>query len=185
MLSFLNLPALDPSALMLAQGFNPFEFAGGATFWTWVCFLLALPLMWKFVFGPITAALEARDDKVEDAILAAEEAKNEAIAQTEATKAELEKARHEARQMVQEATSRAERQAAEALAQAKAEADRQVQKAAQEIEAQKQKALLEIRQEVVDMAISSAGRILHSEIDAEANRRLVGEFLDTTENISN
>ncbi len=185
MLPFINLPAFDASVLTLAQGFNPFEFAGGATFWTWVSFLLALPLMWKFVFGPITSALEERDNKVEEAIVAAEAARAEAQAQTEATRAELEKARAEARQMVHEATARAERQAAEALAQAKAEADRQVQKAAQEIEAQKQKALLEIRAEVVGMAISSAGRILKQEVDAEANQRLVNEFLQSPGGVNN
>ena len=35
-------------------GFNPLDFGfAGTTFWTWVIFLLALPVMWKFVFGPI------------------------------------------------------------------------------------------------------------------------------------
>jgi len=183
--AFLSSFAIAPNGLVLAEGFNPFEYAGGASFWTLVCFLLALPLMWKFVFGPITKALEERDMKVEDAIKAAEMARQEALAQTQATKVELEQARAEARQMVHEATARAEHQAAEALAQAKAEADRQIRKAGQEIEAQKQKALLEIRAEVVGMAISSASRILEHEVDAEANRRLVSEFLDITESVSN
>ena len=55
------------SRLVEGGGFNPFEFATGATFWTWVIFLLSLPLMWKVVFGPITHGLAARDQQVVDA----------------------------------------------------------------------------------------------------------------------
>ncbi len=71
------------------------------------------------------------------------------------------------------------------MAQAKAEADRQVERASQEIEAQKHKALLEIREEVVGMAISSAGRILKKEVDDEANQRLVSEFLQAPDGVNN
>lgn len=46
--------------------------------WTWIAFLVALPLMWKFVYGPITSALEDRDRKVDDAIKAAESARKQA-----------------------------------------------------------------------------------------------------------
>jgi F-type H+-transporting ATPase subunit b len=158
-------------------GFNPFEFAQGATFWTVVIFLLALVPMRKFVFGPITAALDERDRKVDEALAAAERARREAEEQTAATRAELEKARVEAKAMVQEATSRAERQAQEELARARAEAERQLQRARQEIDAQKQKALEEIRREVVDLAIGSAGAILRRDVDDEAHRRFVTEFV--------
>ena len=45
-------------------GMNPFDPAGfGGMLWTWVIFLAALPFMWKVVMGPITKALEARDEQ--------------------------------------------------------------------------------------------------------------------------
>jgi hypothetical protein len=53
-------------------------------------------VMWKFVYGPITTALEDRDKKVEDAISAAEVARKEAEAQMAQAKAELEKAQADA-----------------------------------------------------------------------------------------
>ena len=37
------------------------DFAPGATIWTVAAFLVGLVFMWKFVYGPITAALEERD----------------------------------------------------------------------------------------------------------------------------
>jgi len=169
-------PALLPAAPQ-EGGFNPFEFTQGAGFWSIVIFLLALVPMWKFVFGPITKALDERDRKVEEALQAAERAKQEAQQQTEATRDELEKARAEAKAMVHEATARAERQAQDERARARAEADRQHQQARAEIEAQRQRALEDIRKEVVGLAIGSAGAILRRDVDDDAHRRLVADFV--------
>ena len=175
------MPAL--TTLMVAMpapaegGFNPFEFAPGATIWTWAIFLLSLPVMWKFVFGPITSALAERDQKVVDAAKAAEDAKREAERAVAAAQTELEQARSEGKRMVQEAVARAERQGQEERTKAKAEAQQQLDKAREEIEAEKRRALLEIRREVVDLAIASAGQILHRNVDDETHRGLVTDFM--------
>ncbi|MGE3880234.1 MAG: F0F1 ATP synthase subunit B [Planctomycetota bacterium] len=158
-------------------GFNPFEFTPGAAFWTILIFVLALVPMWKFVFGPITKALDARDRQVDDKLAAADRARRDAEEQMKATRDELEKARQEARQMVADATARAERQAQEELQRARAEAERQLQQARTEIEAQKRRALEEIRREVVDLAVGSAGAVLRSEVDAGRHKKLVDDFL--------
>lgn len=158
-------------------GFNPFEFAPGATIWTWVIFLLSLPVMWKFVFGPITSALADRDQQVVDAAKAAEDAKRDAEQAVAAAQTELEQARAEGKRMVSEAVARAERQGQEERAKAKAEAQQQLEKAREEIDAEKRRALLEIRKEVVELAIQSAGQILHRDVDDEVHRNFVGEFV--------
>lgn len=155
------------------------EFMPGVTIWTWLAFLLALPLMWKFVYGPITRALEERDGKVEGAIQAAEKARADAEGQIAAARAELDKARSEARRMVEEATNRAERQAAEALRQAKEEAKAQLDKAREDIAAEKRTALVEIRQEVVNMTISATSAILRKDVNDEVHRQMVQDFLST------
>ncbi len=165
--------------LMPAEGggFDPFAFAGGATFWTWVSFLLALPLMWKFVFGPITRSMAERDQKVEDSIRAAEEARRKAEEQIAAARAEAEKARADAKRQIDEALARASTQAQATLREAKTEAERQLVKARESIDAERRKALLEIRKEVVDLTIRSASRVLKRSVDGEANRKLVQDFL--------
>lgn len=165
--------------------FNPFEFAGGATFWTLVIFLLSLPVMWKFVFGPIVKALADRDQAVVDAAKAADDARVQAEQAVAQAREEREQGRAEARAMVQEAQNRAERQAQEAQKNAKDEAERQLQKAREDIEAEKRRALLEIRQEVVDLAIASAGRILKQDVNDEAHRTMVSGFLQGMEKRSN
>lgn len=171
-----------PLLLASGDGFNPFEFVPGATFWTWVIFLGSLVPMWKFVFGPITKALADRDAKVENAITAADEARRKAEEQVTAAKGELERARSDAKRMVDEATARAERQAQDALARAKDEADRQLRKAREEIAAEKQKALAEIRKEVVDLTIQSTGRLLRRDVNDDAHKKVVSDFLRSLHN---
>jgi F-type H+-transporting ATPase subunit b len=166
-----------PVAAADEGGFDPFELAPGATLWTWLIFLVGMVAAWKFVFGPITTALDSRDQEVESARQAAEDTRREAEARIAEAKAELEQARIEGRRLVEEATSRAEKQGQEALAQARAEADRQLAQARAEIEASKQRALIEIRNEVVSLAIQGAGKILERDVDDEAHRKFVDEFV--------
>jgi F-type H+-transporting ATPase subunit b len=106
-ISLLNLIALGDDK---PRSLNALlEFAPGATIWTLIVFFVALPVMWKFVYGPITKALEDRDQKVEDSILAADKARKDAEAvriADERAKQELQKARDtiaaEKRQALQE-----------------------------------------------------------------------------------
>lgn len=170
-------------ATSLAGGDEPrslsalLEFAPGAMIWTLVAFLLGLLVMWKFVYGPITTALEARDRKVEDSIAAAEQARKDAEAQMYAARAELQKAQENARRMVEEAMARAEKQAAEAVRAADERAKAELQKARDTIAAEKRQALQEIKTLAVDLTIAAAGKLLQSEVDAAKNRPLVQQFV--------
>ena len=59
--------------------FNPLSPDGAGGFiWTLVVFLISLPLIWKFVMGPISRALLERDARAEQAIQAAQKASSDA-----------------------------------------------------------------------------------------------------------
>mgnify|MGYP002624160233 CR=1 FL=1 len=153
------------------------DFAPGAMIWTFVAFFLGLFLMWKFVYGPITQALEDRDQKVEDAIQAAEVARQQAEAQMAQARAELAEAQQNAKRTVEEAMARAERQAAEAVREADQRAKAELQKARDTIAAEKRQAVQEIRALAVDLTISAAGKLLQREVDAAKNKPLVEQFV--------
>ena len=175
------MTALSTFSTLLAgggEGLGPLlDLRPGAWLWTWVAFLIGLPVMWKMVYGPITRALDARDQKVEDAIVAADVARKEAEAQMAAAKAELQKAQEHGKRMVEEAMTRAEKQAAEAVRVADERAKAELQKARETIAAEKRQALQEIRILAVDLTISAAGKLLQHEVDADKNRPLVQQFL--------
>lgn len=158
------------------------EFKTGVPLWTWLAFLIGLPVMWKMVYGPITKALEDRDQKVEDAIAAAEVARQQAEQQMAAAKQELDKARAESKRMVEEATARAERQAAEAARAADERAKIELQKARDAITAEKRAALQEIRMVAVDLTIAATGKLLHHGVDDAVSRRLVADFVASAGN---
>ncbi len=153
------------------------EFAPGAMVWTLIAFGLGLIVMWKFVYGPITTALEARDKKVEDSITAAEVARKDAEAQMAQAKAELQKAQENGKRMVEEAMARAERQAAEAVRVADERAKAELQKARDTIAAEKRQALQEIKAMAVELTIAATGKLLQQEVDAVKNRPLVQQFV--------
>ena len=157
------------------------EFAPGAMIWTLVAFFVGLTVMWKFVYGPITTALEARDKKVEDSITAAEVARKAAEAQMAQAKVELQKAQENAKRTVEEAMSRAEKQAAEAVRVADERAKAELQKARDTIAAEKRQALQEIRALAVDLTIAATGKLLQQEVDAAKNRPLVQQFVAAAE----
>lgn len=160
------------------EGLNALlDFRPGAGIWTWVALIVALPVMWSFVYGPITKALEERDRSVDEAREAAEAARKAAEEQVAAAKAELETARADSKRMVADATERAQRQADEALRQAKEEAARQLEKARADIESEKARALSEIRREVVDLSIAATGNLLKRDVDDESHRKIVEEFV--------
>ena len=153
----------------------------GAMIWTFLAFGVGLIFMWKFVYGPITAALEERDTKVEDAIKAAEVARQEAEAQMAKAKAELSEAQANAKRMVEDAMGRAERQAAEAVREADERAKAELQKARDTIAAEKRQAVQEIRAIAVDLTISATGKLLGQEVDAAKNKPLVEQFVSGAE----
>ena len=70
---------ITPAIAIAEGGFNPLDVsASGGMIWTIVIFVVALPLMWKVVFGQIAAALGERDAKASEAIVAAQRASEEA-----------------------------------------------------------------------------------------------------------
>jgi F-type H+-transporting ATPase subunit b len=142
------------------------EFAPGAMIWTLIAFAIGLVFMWKFVYGPITTALEDRDQKVEDSIKAAEVARQAAEAQMA-----------QAKRMVEDAMGRAERQAAEAVRDADERAKAELQKARDTIAAEKRQAVQEIRAIAVDLTIQATGKLLQQEVDAAKNKPLVEQFV--------
>jgi F-type H+-transporting ATPase subunit b len=184
MVNMLSLSVVAPLSLLSDEPRSLgalLEFQLGSMVWTFIAFVLGLFVMWKFVYGPITSALEERDQKVEDSIAAAEVARKQAEAQMGQAKAELEQAQANAKRMVEEAMARAERQAAEAVRAADERAKQELQKARDTIAAEKRQAVQEIRALAVDLTIQATGRLLQMEVDAAKNRPLVEQFVSGAE----
>lgn len=149
----------------------------GLIFWIALAFLLLLLLMSKYAWGPITAALAERESTIETSLTRAEQA----LAEAKQLAADNEKARREAeleaQRILRDARDAAEASRAEQVEKTRQQI-RQMQATAEaEIEREKQQALAELRAEVADLAILAAEKILHENLDAPRQKKLVDAFI--------
>ena len=166
--------------LLIAEGggFNPLDLsAGGNVLWTLVIFALSVPLIWKIVMGPVTRALEERDEHAARSIASAERASQEADKARAEVEVRLGEAQAEAAKLLAEARSRAEAREHEIVDAAKQEASSMVDAAKKAIRAEQDKAISAIRNEVVDLSLTAASKVLDRQVSGEDDRRLVEELV--------
>ena len=149
----------------------------GLAIWLAIAFVLVLTLLGKFAWGPITSALAERENTIEESMTRAERA----LAEAKQLQADNEAARREAERQAQtilrEAKEQADAQRAADVDKTKAEIARLQESARSDIETQKQQALAELRSEVADLAIQAAEKILHENLDATRQKRIVDDFI--------
>ena len=90
-------------------------------------------------------------------------------------------AKAEAQEMITKARGVAEKERQTLLAQAREQYEELLARAKKEIDTQKLQAILELRREAVDLSIAAASKLLEANLDSEANRRLVMEYLEHLE----
>jgi F-type H+-transporting ATPase subunit b len=168
--------------LPLAEGrFNPLDVAGlGGFVWTVLIFVLALPFMWKVVFSPITSALYERDEKASEAITAAERASAEAEKARAQVEVALGEAQTEAAALMSQARDRAEVRERDIVDSAKREAGAMIDSARTAIQAEQEKALSAIRNEVVDLSLNAASKVIGRNVGGEDDRKLVSELVSSS-----
>ena len=150
--------------------------------WTVLIFVIALPLMWKFVFGPITKALETREDQAREAAAAAEAARSEIERMKASIQEDLADARREAAEQVKTAKVRAADREKELLASAKEEAAKERARAKADIDQSLMTAREVLRQEAVRLGVDVAQQVISREFSSSDQDRLVQDFQSKIEN---
>lgn len=144
-------------------------------------FLVLLWALNKWAFGPLLSVLEARRAKIAGEFAAAERAMAEAQEQKSRYEQELRGIEARARQRLTEAVAEGQKVGAEILKQAQAEAALRLERAKDDIERENEKAKERIKEQMIDLALRSAEKILRQKLDEPAQRRLAGEFIDEVE----
>lgn len=127
----------------------------------------------RFVWPPLTQALETRRKKIADGLAAAERGeKEQQLAQERATEV-IKEAKQQANEIVGSAQKRANDLVEEARTTARDEGERIKQAAQAEVEQELNKAREELRKQVATLAVTGAEQILAKEIDAKAHGDLL------------
>ena len=136
-------------------------------------------LIWftvKFIWPPLMAAIEERQQKIAEGLAAADNAqKNLAQAQDKVNEA-LKDARVKANEIIDQAHARANQIVDAAKNDAIAEGNRQKVLAQSEIDASANRAKEDLRKQVSALAVSGAEKLLRREIDASAHKALLDEL---------
>ena len=141
-----------------------------------IVFMILVWFTMKFVWPPITAALDERAKKIADGLSAADKAKADLAQANQRVEQQLAAARADAakrladaerlaQQMVEEAKGRATDEGAKIIAAAKAEAEQEAVKAREQL-----------REQVAGLAVKGAEAILRREVDAGVHAELLGRL---------
>jgi F-type H+-transporting ATPase subunit b len=141
-----------------------------------IVFLILIWFTMKFVWPPITAALDERARKIADGLSAADKAKADLANANKRVEEQLAAARDDAakrladaerlaQQMIEEAKAKASDEGAKIIAQARAEAEQEAVKAREAL-----------RNQVAALAVKGAEQILRREVNAGVHADLLGRL---------
>ena len=136
-------------------------------------------LVWftmKFVWPPITKALDERAQKIADGLAAADRAKTELAAANQRVEKELSESRNVTASRLADAERRAQAIIEEAKARATEEGNKIVAAARAEAEQQSVKAREVLREQVSALAVKGAEQILRKEVDAGIHADLLNRL---------
>jgi len=160
-------------------GGGPFDINPGLIIWTLLVFVILLGLLWKFAFPSIVKSVEERERRIQKQLEDAERANAEAQRLLEEHKKQIAAARNEAQDILAKAKTVSQKERETLLAKAREEYDALLTRARKDIDAEKEKAILALRREAVELSIAAASRVIEANLDTDANRKLVGDFLDS------
>lgn len=141
-------------------------------------FLLLLWGLSKWAWGPLTAQLEARRQKIAGEFAEADRRQKEADALKAKIEQELRNIESQARTKLQEAVAEGQKVAAEIKAQAGKEAQDRLARAEDEMMREREKAKELLKEQVIGLSLATAEKILKTKLDDPAQRKLAGQFID-------
>lgn len=151
----------------------------GLFFWTLVAFLVVLFILKKFAWGPIVKMLHERESGIADSISAAEKVKEEMKLLQAQNETLLAQAREERTAMLKDAKETKDKIISEAKEQAKVEANKIMDDTRLQIERQKNAAMTEVKNEIGNLAVEVAEKILRKQLAGqEAQHNFVKMLAD-------
>ena len=138
-----------------------------------IVFLILVWFSMKFIWPPITAALDERAKKIADGLSAADKAKSELSAANQRVEQQLSAARTDAAKRLADAERLGQQLVEEAKARATEEGNKIIAAAKVEAAQEASKARDALRDQVAGLAVKGAEAILRREVDAGVHAELL------------
>ena len=159
-----------------------FESFIGINFWTALFTLLNFLAVFfvakHFLIGPVMQLIQSRQKEIDDLYADADSAKAEAQALQEEYQQKMDDAQAESRRIVQESVVRGQAREEDIVRQANKQAATMLEKARADIMQEKKKAINDAKNEISDLALAIAAKVVERELNEADRSRLVSQFID-------
>jgi len=151
----------------------------GLTVWTSIVFLALLGILWKYAWGPVLAAVEERERRIQDTLDEAANEREESAKLLAEHRQQMANARRQTQQLIAEGRDAGEKVRREIEEEARVEGQALIERARETIENEKEAALEVLRKESVDLALAVATKLMQESLDEAKDRELVMGYIDS------
>ena len=134
-------------------------------------------VLYKFAWGPLSAALDGREQSLLDAHDGAQKARDEAEQLLEEHRHKLDLVQDEVREILEEARRDAQHTSQAIQSRAEQEAEETRERALRDVERARDQALQDITAQASRMVIETSSRVIQSSLNEQDHQRLIEESL--------
>lgn len=145
--------------------------------WTFVNLIVFFLILKKLLFQPVMGMIEKREQMISGQIEDAGQKNTQAGLLKEKYEAELKNANQEAAMIVKTAKERGKEEYEKILRDAGAEASKIIADASKTIETEREKAVQGIQNEIAQVAIAAASKVIQENVDQASNEKILDDFL--------
>lgn len=138
---------------------------------------LVFLLLKKLLFKPVLGVIEAREKDIRENLAEGEKAKSEGLSLKKEYQEKVNSAKNEGQEIIKQATLRAEQKESEIISTAKQEAQSLKEKANKDVEQERQKVMNEIKNDISDIALLAASKVIEKDIDKSKHEELINNFI--------
>jgi F-type H+-transporting ATPase subunit b len=151
----------------------------GTIFWMVIIFGIVLFILRKFAWKPILNALKDREESIANALSTADKAREEVAGLKADNEKVIREARREKEAILKEAKEIKDKIVAEAKEKANLETQKSVEQARQQIQSEKVAAINEIKNQVAELSVKIAEKLIQKELAKSAEQeKMVNGLLD-------
>jgi len=143
------------------------DFSFGLFFWQTLLFGVLLILLRKYAWKPILSAINDREQGIEDALEAAENARKEMLNLKSANEEILKEARAEREVLLKDARDIRNKMISDAKEVAQEQAQKMISQAKESITNEKLAAITELKNQVAELSIDIAKKVIQQELSSE------------------
>ena len=143
-----------------------------------IMFIIMLLIVKHFAWGPVTKMMDKRATKISSDIDSAEKARKEAEDLAAKRQTALENSRTEAAGIIDRAKQNGEQQKASIVNAANEEVKTMKVNAKKDIQQEKQDALSSVKNDVAELSIEIASKIIQKELTPESQKELVDSYIE-------